>query len=251
MGARPILLVWNKKYMKTKFIFYLISTVLFVRIGLSQKPHSKELPYEKFKKQDDQFFTKISKLNKVVIKDINTPSGNAKFTLYKGDEKDEFGVVDAILSINNFYFSINLGEDYTLDIKDIAGKDNSPEIVIYTGCLMDIDGCGQILYVIRIVSTNCITITDFGEISFIASEKINIKENGDLLSTQFMSFDSKSKYSQAKFLRDLKDNKKQGKFILQSLDVDYEYVILESFELSANGFRKSTFYKKIKKDISQ
>ena len=220
-----------------KSLFFFIAFIFSIGNGHSQSKNSRDIPFEKFKLHGLEYFKQISDFKKVLTKNIYTPSEFNTFCLYKSDQNIgvNFEIYDAILSINNFYYPITLGEDYKVEIKDIAGNDKIPEIVIYSGCLLDIDGCGQSLYIIRLVSKQNITITNFGEITSIVSEESNFQRE----------LKYKNKYTHKMFLDDLINNKKQGKFILNSLTINYDYLLLTSYELSKYGFKKSLFTKKL------
>ena len=124
---------------------------------------------------------------------------------------------------------MQLGIGHKVIIADIAGTDNLPEIIINSGCFSDA-GCLEKVYIIRILSKELVTISDFGEVS-IATEDNN-------------------QYNQNLLLADLREQKKVGKFIV--CDNIYDeitsncFLTFDSFEFSAFGFKKSNFHKKIK-----
>jgi hypothetical protein len=227
--------------MKTIFFFYLTIALLSIRIGYTQSSFQNEIEFNKFKKQDLKYFSELSKMKKVFHRNVNSPSGEVVFSIYKRKEvsDNEFNYANGFLVVNEFYFPIELGSDYRIDIENIAGADKFPEIVFYTGCFCDIDGCCETLKIIRIISKSNITITDFGEFAGIASEKSDLNYVRS----------PRSAYSQADFLKDVKKLKNQGKFIVEGLSLDHEYIILNAYELSPNGFRKSSFIRKIKRII--
>jgi len=221
--------------MKTIFFFYLTIALLSIRIGYTQSSFQNE---NKFKKQDLKYFSELSKMKKVFHRIVNSPSGVVVFSIYKRKDVSENGFYyEGFLVVNEFYFPVELGSDYKIYIEDIAGADKFPEIVFYTGCILDIDGCGETLNIIRIISKSNITITDFGEMAEIVSEKSDLKNK----------ISPRSTYSQAKFLIDVKNLKNQGKFIVERLTLDFDYIILNAYELSPNGFRESSFIRKIKR----
>ena len=227
-----------------KNVLFNLFIILLISISIShaQSKSSEEIAYAKFKKQDAKYFDDLSKMNNILSRNVNTPAGVVLLSIYKGEEIREDGDVSNIyasgfLVMGEYYFPIEIGSDYKIDIVDIAGVDKFPEIIFYSGCLAPhIDGCGENLNIVRIVSKSNITITDFGEITEIASEKMNLKK--------YIS--PRSAYTQSNFLLDVKAQKKQGRFILKRLDLNYGYILLSAYGLSENGFRKYSYFRKIK-----
>jgi hypothetical protein len=231
-----------------KNILFNLFIILLISINVShaQSKSAEEIAYVNFKKQDAKYFADLSKMKNILSRKVNTSSGEVLFSIYKGEELSEDGdklniYASGFLVVGDYYSPIEIASDYKIDIVDIAGVDKFPEIVFYSGCLDEnIDGCGEKLNIIRIVSKSNITMTDFGEITAIASEKLNLTKE----------ISPRSTYTQANFLLDVKTHKKQGRFIIKGLDINYEYILLNAYGLSVNGFRKFSYFRKIKRNSS-
>lgn len=221
--------------MKNILPFLLINIVLTQGVLFSQSSSAMEIPYEKFKVQDNDYFPNLSLLLRDQ-KSIATNFGSINFSLLKEEEKEEDGPewdYAATILVGNNYFNLQLGISHKVIIADIAGTDNLPEIIINSGCFSD-GGCMEKVYIIRILSKELITISDFGEVTMATEEN--------------------NPYKQNLFLADLREQKKLGKFIVCGNIYDELtsncYLTFDSFEFSKFGFKKSNFHKKIKTECA-
>jgi hypothetical protein len=225
-------LIYQPKNMKNILPFLLINIVLTQGVLFSQSSSAIEVSHEKFKLRENDYVDKIRNLKLSDQKSVSTSFGSINFSLLKEEEHEEDGPewdYAAILTLNNHYFNLQLGIGHKVIIEDIAGTDNLPEIIINSGCFSD-GGCMEKVYIIRILSKELITISDFGEVSMATEEN--------------------NPYNQNLFLDDLREQKKLGKFIVCGNIYDEItsncYLTFESYEFSAFGFKKSNFHKKIK-----